>query len=300
MTLDAEAARRAVAKLLAEPLGVSVEQAAWYVHEVVNENMANAARIHAVERGADLESLPLFAFGGAGPVHAYRVAQNLGVRLVIVPVAAGVGSTIGLLAAPLAFDFVRTLVSPLDQLDWTAVSSVLTGLEKAGVALLAGSGVRREEMEIECATDMRLTGQAHEITVELPGPMPGHGEEERLTSAFHETYAGLFGRTPPSVAIEVVSWRVRVTGPRPPYPLMSRPDEADGLPESGLKGHRPAYFPEVTGFAATPVYDRYQLRPGWRLEGPAIVEERESTFVVGPGGRIWVDDQHNLLAELRR
>ena len=115
MTLNTEAARVAIDAQLAGPLGVSAVEAAWFVHEVVNENMANAARVHAVERGADLERLPLFAFGGAGPLHACRVAMNLGIELVIAPLGAGVGSTIGLLAAPLAFDFVRTVVAPLEK-----------------------------------------------------------------------------------------------------------------------------------------------------------------------------------------
>src|SRR5438067_5988936 len=141
MALDVAAAECAIQEQLADPLGLDVARAAWTVHQVVNENMANATRVHAVERGRDARVFPLFAFGGAGPVHAYRVAEKLGAREVIAPFGAGVGSTIGLLAAPLAFDFVRTAAARVRALDWPLVGRLLRDMEDEGRDLLHQAGV---------------------------------------------------------------------------------------------------------------------------------------------------------------
>jgi N-methylhydantoinase A len=296
MPLDRDAAERTIQERLAQPLGLDVARTAWTVHQVVNENMANATRVHAVERGRDARAFPLFAFGGAGPVHAYRVAEKLGVKEFIAPFGAGVGSTIGLLAAPLAFDFVRTAAARVWALDWTLVSQLLRDMEHEGRDLLRQAGVTDAEIKVERAADMRLIGQAHEITVELPGAAPVRGDETRLEQAFEATYTGLFGRTPPNVPMEVVSWRVRLGGPRPELSLSVT--TAAGDASRALKGSRQAYFPEFDGYHQTPVYDRYELGPGAELRGPAIVEERESTVVIGPGGNARVDDLLNLIVEL--
>ncbi len=295
MRLDVEAARAALASRVADPLGLSIEQAAWTVHQIVNENMANAARTHAVERGRDSRNFPLFAFGGAGPVHAYRVAQKLGVRELIAPFAAGVGSTIGMLAAPLAFDFVRTAAARLDALDWPAIEALQHEMESDGAKLLDQAGVPVDQIQITRAADMRLVGQAHEITVDLAGPAPRPGDEDRLVAAFKRTYDRLYSRTPPDVSVEVVSWRVRVSGPIPHLQLAWHATDNGGQP---LKGERPAYFPERAGFVPARVYDRYRLQPGAELEGPAIVEERESTVIVAPGACARVDAGLNLLVEV--
>ncbi len=302
MTLDVAAAERAIGSRLAEPLGLDLARAAWTVYQVVNENMANAARVHAVERGRDARNFPLFAFGGAGPVHACRVAEKLRVREVIAPFAAGVGSTIGLLAAPLAFDFVRTAAARVRTLDWALVVRLLAEMEHEGSTLLRRGGLADAEITVERAADMRLIGQAHEITVELPGAAPAAGDEERLEEAFERTYTSLFGRTPPNVPVEVVSWRVRLAGPTPDLALGVSPNGgpapvvADA--RRAMKGERPAYFPELDGFLSTPVYDRYLLEPGAEFQGPAIVEERESTVVVGPRALARVDHLLNLILEL--
>jgi N-methylhydantoinase A len=304
MKLDLDGARQAIARCLAEPLGLSVERAAWTVHQVVNENMANAARVHAVERGRDARAFPLFAFGGAGPVHAFRVAEKLGAKEMIAPFGAGVGSTIGLLAAPLAFDFVRTAAARVDSLDWPLVTRLLEEMEREGRALLTRSGLAPDQLSIERSADMRLIGQAHEITVDLPGPAPQLGDEPRLAAAFEATYSSLFGRTPPEVPMEVVSWRVRVAGPNPELRLGEsevRGQEPGFLPDSRLPtpDSRLAYFPELDGYHPTNVYDRYSLQPGAKLQGPAIVEERESTVVIGPGARAHIDEYLNLVVEMK-
>lgn len=304
MALQTRLASDALTRL-ADPLGLEVPQAAWAVHQVVNENMANAARIHAAEKGRRIEDYPLYAFGGAGPVHAFRVAKSLGICEVIAPVGAGVGSTVGLLTAPVAVDFVRTAVSRLDDVKWPDAARLLGEMIDAGRAMLAQANVGRAEVDTEFSVDMRLDGQAYEILVPLPGGRPKSGDESRIHKAFLSVYRTLYGRTPPNVAAEIVSWRVRLSGPDPALRLV-RDLASDGIDrvrngdaEAALKGNRPAFFPELGGYHSTPVYDRYLLSPSVSFPGPAIIEERESTVVAGPGTTIEIDDFRNVLFHLR-
>jgi N-methylhydantoinase A/oxoprolinase/acetone carboxylase beta subunit len=150
-------------------------------------------------------------------------------------------------------------------------------------------------VQVERSVDMRLIGQAHEITVGLPGAVPRAGDETRLEREFESAYSKLYGRTPPGVPLEAVSWRVRLSGPEPELRLAARQLRGDN---GACKGQRAAYFPELDGFHETPVYDRYRLAPGTQLDGPAIIEERESTAVIGPKARGCVDELLNLVVEL--
>ena len=298
MELTVSAAESALRKV-AEPLGLDVPRAAWVIHQVVNENMANAARIHAAERGRSLDALPLFAQGGAGPVHAYRVAMSLGIHKIIAPLGAGVGSTIGLLAAPPAFDFVRTAVDRVRALDWDLAVRLITEMEDEGRRLLSGSGVEPRTVTSEISADMRLVGQAHEIQVDLPGWRPSPDDGETLEQAFMDTYTSLFERTPPDVSVELINWRVRVFGPDPALRLVGTSTDRGAVPDvsAAKKRERLAYFPEAGGFVPTPVYDRYRLMAGSGVIGPAIIEERESSLVIGPGSRAQVLEGNDMLVE---
>jgi N-methylhydantoinase A len=294
MQLDLDGARRAIEREIAQPLGVSVEEAAWGIHQIANENMANAARVHALERGKDPHRFPLFAFGGAGPVHAYRIALALGAPALLAPLGAGVMSTVGFLSAPLAFDFVRSWRAQLHDLDWVRANALLGEMRAEGQELLERSGVPGDAISYRREVDMRYVGQGHEIPVPLPdGPLDAT-HAAALQSAFEEVYRELYERLGPPVPLEILNWRVVASGPRPDVRLQVR-QQAGG---DARKGERPAYFPEAGGFVATPIYDRYQLAPGAQLVGPAIVEERESTVIVGPGARCYVDEQYNLVVEL--
>ena len=208
MALDLGAARRAIEERLAKPLGLSVEEAAWGVHQVVNENMANAARMHAVERGRDPRALPLFAFGGAGPVHAAGVAAALGSPAVIAPPGAGVLSARGFLVAPLAFDFVRTRRALVDELDADEIEALFAELEAEGEALLRGSGAT--EISHRRSAELRYVGQGHELRVDVP---PGGPAE--LADAFTSAYRDRYGHGGPDVPVEALNWRVVSSGPRP-------------------------------------------------------------------------------------
>ena len=294
MTLDPSRARQALG-CLAEPLGMTIEQAAWGVHQIVNENMANAARAHLSERGKDPRRMPMYAFGGAGPVHGYRVAEILRLPALISPFGAGVGSTFGLLAAPLAFDFVRSAYSHLDQQDWDLANELLDGMAEEGRKILQGSGLSAGEISYQRTADMRYVGQGHEVSVPLPGGVLNEEHVLRITAEFEATYRGLYGRNGPDVPLEIINWRVVASGPQPQMNLRLARD--DSIRGDARKGSRSAYFAECGGFVETAVYDRYAFKPGMRFSGPAIVEERESTLIVGARGRAWVDSNLNIIVE---
>ncbi|MFI5587833.1 hydantoinase/oxoprolinase family protein [Amycolatopsis sp. NPDC051758] len=274
MRLDREAARNAIRERIAEPLGVSVEEAAWGIHTSVNEDMANAARVHAVERGQDPAKLPMYTFGGAGPVHGVGVARALGAPSVVAPPAAGVLSAAGFLTAPLAFDFVRSARAAVQDLAWEQVDTLFAEMEAEGTALLAKSGV--DEVTHRRIAEMRYSGQGYEIRV----PVHGGSWPDTLINEFTATYRALYRRTGPAVGVEVLNWRVVSSGPAPDVTLRLAASESPG---DVHKGTRKAYFPSAGGFVDTAVFDRYRLKPGDRVDGPAIVEERESTVVVPPG-----------------
>jgi N-methylhydantoinase A len=305
LRLDREAARRAIDEHVAGPLGLDPVAAAWGIHQVVNENMASAVRVHAVERGKDIRRFPVFAFGGAGPVHAHRVARILRCPTVVCPPGAGVASATGFLVAPLVFDFVRTLHGRLEAMDWDAAGGALREMEAAGRRVLA-EAVPPEQVGFRRWADMRYRGQGHELRVPLPDGPLGPGSEPALRAAFERAYAAVYGHTAPDVPVDVVSWRIAAHGPRPAGTVhrgdpagrsRHHPPDQQRRPVEAVKTRRSAYLPEYRGYEEVPVYDRYRLAPGHEFAGPAIVEERESTVVVGPSARIRIDEWLNLVIE---
>jgi N-methylhydantoinase A len=299
MQLDLVGAERAIQDQIGKPLGLSVTEAAWGIHQVVNENMANAARVHAIERAKDPRSFPLFCFGGAGPVHGYRVAEILHTPAMIAPFGAGVSSTVGFWSAPLAFDFVRSAYGQLDELDWDAANEIFAGMEEEGRAVLTTSGVAPEQISYSRSADMRYVGQGHEVRVPVPGWSLGAERRDAFVEAFDRVYQQLYQRAGPAVGLEVVNWRLVVSGPRPELRLAAG-EGGSASADDALKGHRRAYVHEAREYQQVPVYDRYRLAPGAALHGPAIVEERESTVIVGPRGRVTIDDLRNLRVDFDR
>jgi len=295
MKLDLDRTKK-VLERLGKPLKLSAEQVAWGIHQIVNENMANAARAHLGERGKDPRRMPMYAFGGAGPVHGYRVAEILRLPALISPFGAGVGSTFGLLSAPLAFDFVRSAYSRMDQLDWSLVNGLLGDMAQEGRKVLESSGLAAAEICYRRTADMRYMGQGHEVSVALPDGVLGAADLPRIATEFLHTYESLYGRKGPDVPLEVINWRLVASGPQPDMHLqLARNSSKSG---GARKGARLAFFPEKNGYVETPIYDRYALGPGMQFNGPAIVEERESTLIIGALGRARVDDKLNVVVEL--
>ncbi len=199
MKLDLDGTKKALERL-GEPLKMTAEQVAWGIHQIVNENMANAARAHLGERGKDPRRMPMYAFGGAGPVHGYRVAEILRLPALISPFGAGVGSTFGLLAAPLAFDFVRSAYSRMDRLDWNLANRLLDEMAQEGRKVLESSGLRAHDIVYQRTADLRYIGQGHEVSVALPDGMLSVDDLARIAAEFERTYESLYGRKGPGCA----------------------------------------------------------------------------------------------------
>ena len=300
MPLDTAAAQRAVSGRLAAPLGLDPVRAARGIHDVVNENMANAVRIHIAEKGEDPRKYTLVATGGAGPVHACHVAAKLNMRRVICPPSAGVASSLGLLVAPPKMDLVRTYATPLDETDWDYLARVYGEMEEELSRRLAEVGVRPDEVQFSRVADMRYTGQGHELHVPLPeGPLNTQ-YREAVKERFEAQYRAVFGRANPGMRVEGINWRLFGQG----KPRHLPPPGGPGAPFAGqenaaLKATRDVFSQERGGYLPTPVYDRYRLPPAVVFSGPAVIEERESTAVVEPSGSFHVDAASNLVIELR-
>ena len=294
MTLDRGAAEAALGRL-GEAFGADPLAAAWGVHQVVNEQMASAARMHAIEQGKDPRDYPMFAFGGAGPVHAYHVAEILGCAEVIVPFGAGVGSTIGFLVAPFAFDFVRSYVGKLRTLDWAEVNRRFDEMEADGRAVLATVGVGSDAVAIERFAELRYVGQGHEVQIPIPAGLLDEGSVGEIESSFDVEYRRLYGRTATGNPLEAMTWRVVATLPNS---SMVEAEAVGPVVESAAPlpdRHRDVYLPERGELAPVPVYRRGDLPLGATLSGPAIVEERESTIMVGSRGAVRVDEHRNVV-----
>ena len=291
--LQGAAAARAIEATIARPLALSLEDAAWGIHAIVNTNMELATRVVSIERGRDPRGLTLVAFGGSGPVHACRLAQALGIPRVILPAAAGVTAAIGLLAAEVRFDVARTYVRPLDAVDPAHLTAIYTEMAGQAIEVVRESAVAAEVTVVRSA-DARYVGQGYEVAVPLPpGPLDA-AALARVRASFDEIYAARYGYASPGEPVEVVTWKLSAIGGSPRITLA----KAAARPGDGArKGMRRAFFPETRGYADTPVYDRYALAPGASLSGPAIVEERESTTVIPPGVVATVDEYANLIAQ---
>jgi N-methylhydantoinase A len=297
MRLDRDAAARAIAARVGQPLGLDLVEAAWGIHQLANESMASAARIHAIERGKDVERFPIFAFGGAGPVHAAGVARILRSPSVIYPLGAGVMSAVGFLVAPLTFDFVRTVPGALDALDWAAAARAVGEMETEGRAIL-GRTIRAEQVRFRRYADMCYRKQGYEIRVAIPDGSLDAGRRDEILARFEAAYRAVYGHTVPDAPVDVVSWRVVAEGPRPALALPASA-AAGADPRRALKGRRPVYLPDARRHVDVAVYDRYALGAGAVLEGPAVIEERESTVIVPGPARIRVDEASNLVVDLR-
>lgn len=300
MDVDLAAARSALVPL-ADATGLSANDLAWGIHDVVNENMANAARVHIAERGKDPRSYTLLSTGGAGPVHAYYVAKKLGLSRLICPKSAGVASAVGLLIAPARVDRVATIAQELDQLDWAAFEQTFADLEAEAREVIAGTGLDPATVRIEKLADIRYVGQAFELVVTLPPGPYSAASHAAMVAAFELSYVDAFTRTPPTTPVEIINIRLSVTADVPGSAEQAGVDRqssdavAAGDP---VKGERQAYFPESRAFQTTTVYDRDALQVGQRFSGPAVIEERESTLVVGPGGSFEVIPGGNIVVTI--
>ena len=296
MRLDREAATDALARNVADPLGISVTEAAWAVVETVNENMVQAATIHALEKARNIARYTMLPIGGAGPVHACNIAMKMSLPQVVCPLSAGVASAFGFLVSPTSFTFVQGGVTPLEGLDFSRIDAMLAGMRRDGRELLSAVGAARDSVRVEYLAAMRYVGQGYHVEVPLDEELLKACDRAAIRRAFERVYRAQFGRVEGEMAVEVVSWRVVVAGPRPS--IESAVARSEAVSAKALKGRRKVYFGPETGFVDAAVYNRNGLASGDAFEGPCIFEERESTTVMPPGARACVDSHLNLIVDL--
>ena len=296
MTLDVGRARRAIDRHVARPLRLGAEEAALGIHAIVNENMANAARIHTVERGHDPARHALVAFGGAGPVHAYGVAHRLGIRRIVVPPSAGLGSALGLHLAPRSYHLSRTQIGTLGALDWASVDRAYDEMTREAVEVLNQVGVRRRDIVFSRIADMRYAGQRKELAVPLPpGKLTGR-KANSIRRAFEMEYERVYRRLHEDHDVEASTWRLVANGP----PIGNARDLRMTYPGGAraLSGRRPMMFEGWLTPRPCPVYQRPLLAPARRVRGPAAIEDADSTIVIGPRASAVVDSHGNVVIDL--
>ena len=296
MKLDKEAARRGIEEKIAGPLDVPFIQAVWGIHDLINETMAAAAKTHIAEKGGNPKIVTVAAFGGAGPVHAYGLAKKLGAPRLIVPPNAGVGSALGFFTAPRAFDLVRSHKVGLEAADFGELEEIFRALEAEGLRTLESSGAR-DEVLFERSVDVRFVGQGSETNISIPERDFREVAAETVRVRFDEIYTKLYGRTYPESPVELINFKVRA---RLPERLLQLPklERRGSSIERAIKGRRQAYSGVSKEFISFTVYDRYELVPGVKLAGPAIIEERESTVIVGEDASVSVDEYGFLWIEM--
>src|SRR5215471_2812799 len=277
-------------KLLPNKAGIAVDQAvgskldlkrldaAFGISEIVEENMANAARVHAVERGKELQARTMIAFGGAAPIHAARLAEKLGIDRIMVPSGAGVGSAVGFLMAPVAYEVVRSRYVQLDEdkFDPDYVNRLFAEMHTEAEAVVKAGAPDAKLVETRTA-DMRYRGQGHEITVSLPAGRFDRSARETLIKLYEDGYATTFGRTIPGLSVEIMNWTLRLDAEQPPLPEIP-PQPADHPAKP--RGRRPVYDPGDQDMKDVAVYHRDDLVIGSLVPGPAVIAEDETTTIV--------------------
>ena len=286
LTLDVDAAHRAVGGL-AERLGMSVREAALGIHRVVNANMADQIRLGSVKRGHDPRKFALVAFGGAGPVHGGPLAADIGIPTMIVPENPGVLSALGLLVAPVEHEHMRTFVARTPDIDVANMRDVLATLDAQGLAAMETEGVARDRISTRHAADMRYVGQSYELEVDVPDTTDASTPDE-LARRFHDAHERVYAHAQRGNAVETVNLRVvHSFRPAPPSPAGDRAGRADG---NEARETRRTVFAEHPDGVDAAVFDRSDLAPGTVIDGPAIVEQPDTTIVVYPGHRCTVGD----------
>jgi N-methylhydantoinase A len=287
LPLDPERASTALAEAIGEPLGLPPSLAAYGIAEMVDETMANAARVHAVERGKDVAARTLIAFGGAAPIHAARLAEKLGIARIVVPTGAGVGSAVGFLRAPAAYEVVRSRYLRLADFDPAPINRLFEQLEGEArrVVEAAAPDVSLQESRV---AHMRYVGQGHEIVAALPVRPLRTADRALLQSAFDDAYRRLYGRLIPGLDVEVLSWGLALQSETEPIRPAGQPSAPSAPPAGAL---RDLFDPATGETLRVPVCRRRDLLPGATVAGPAVIAEDDTTILVSAAFRARVDER---------
>ena len=290
IALDPHRAAQAVSATIGTPLSMQPQEAARGIAEIVDETMASAARVHAVENGKETSGRTLIAFGGAAPLHAVRLAQKLGIRRIVVPPDAGVGSALGFLGAPIAYEVVRTLLVRLDLLEQATIDALFAGMRSEAEAVVR-LGVPHGTLVETRIGFMRYRGQGHEVAVPLPdGPL----DPNALRAAFDATYARVYGRVIPKLEVEAVTWTLSLAEPHELPPRSPTPSEASSVRPSG---HRRVLETASGETVDAAVCVRDELTKGARLQGPAIIVEAGTSTIVPSGYTACISTDGDIVIE---
>ena len=300
LALDVEAARRAITKHVAEPLGLDAERAAVGMYRVINANMAHGVREITVKRGLDPREFPMVVAGGAGALHGCAIASELDIPVVLVPPVASVLCAAGMLLTDQQHDFVRSCIGRLDGLDPKRVGGVVRELCALGHAQLDQAGVPADRVEHRVMFDLRYVKQYHEVTVPVAREAALGGDFASAIAAFHKEHDRLYGYelSKEGTGLELINVRVRSIG-RVEKPTIPKVPRGDGDPSRAKKGARRAYVPETDRFEDVPVYDGHALRAGDALAGPALVERTDTTIFVSAGYKARLDEHGTCVIERR-
>jgi N-methylhydantoinase A len=292
LSIDASRSHDAIRNRIAGRLSLSVTEAARAIYDLVNAKMGSAVRMVTIRRGVDPRQFCAIGFGGAGPAHIVRVAQQFGIPTVIIPPSPGVRSAFGLLVCDLSFDYIRTRLMDVRDADPATVESIFEDMESEGRQALRAAGLPDEAVQLQRVVGVRLVHQRHDIAVRVSSGGSGSRTIEEADARFREEYFTLFGIRPTD-ACQLVNFRVRASG-SPEKPEISEHALRTNGAHEARKGTRLAYFEEAGDYVTAPVYDRVRLRAGDSFTGPAIVEEIDATTVCPPGYTVTVDRHLNM------
>jgi len=288
MKLDIELSKKAIEEKIAKPLGTSMVEAAFGIHDLINETMASAAKTHIAEKGGNPSLITVSAFGGAGPVHTYGLAKKIGALKVLVPPLAGVGSALGFFTAPVAFDMSRSHRVVVETANFMEIETLFNDLERESAKVLESSQKGGEILYTRTLL-MRFVGQGAEIDLVIENKDFNGFSKDDIKVMFHEEYKRLYGRTSVDSPIEFVTFKVRASLPKKPFSISKLTTENRDI-QNCIKGQRQAFSVIKREYIPFTVYDRSKLFADARFEGPAIIEERESTIVIGEDGVARVDE----------
>jgi len=288
MALDIELSKKAIEDKIARPLGTAMVEAAFGIHDLINETMAAAAKTHIAEKGGNPNIVTMSAFGGAGPVHAYGLARKIGAPAILVPPLAGVGSALGFFTAPVAFDLSRSHRVTLDDADFKEIERLLNGLEQESAGILEDTAKGRNII-YERTLLMRFVGQGAETDLVIEPKAFDTFSKEDIRRLFDQEYKRLYGRTYHETPVEFVTFKVRASLPKRPFSIPKLSNETGDI-KTCIKGERPAFSIIQKDYIPFTVYDRSKLFANAEFPGPAIIEERESTIVIGEDASARVDE----------
>jgi N-methylhydantoinase A len=290
MDLYIELSKKAIQDKIATPLGTTMVEAAFGIHDLINETMASAAKTHIAEKGGNPNLITISAFGGAGPVHTYGLSKKIGASAILVPPLAGVGSALGFFTAPVAFDMSRSHRVVIEEADFNAIETLFNELESESAKTLEGDQKQKgDKILFQRTLLMRFVGQGAEIDLAVSNQDFNDFSKQEIRSMFHEEYKRLYGRTSKGSPIEFVTFKIRASLPKKPFSISKLTNKNIDI-QTCIKGQRKAFSVIKKEYIPFTVYDRSKLFANAAFSGPAIIEERESTIVIGEDTNARVDD----------